>query len=193
MKKLFVYTLVATAMIASGVLTGAAPASEADKADVYFTPADSGAILSVTYVDAETPEEVAPKALEKNDNDELKSQKAKTHAAAEIQRAESELEEMLSRAEYLGVYWVTGYDLWCPHCQGKWVGVTASGIEPEVGRTIAMCDQFSFGTQIYIEGLGFYVVEDRGVGAGQIDVACNNHDECYALTGHYKVWVIDNA
>lgn len=191
MKRLLIYTLVATAMLTSGVLTGATPASEVEEADVYFAPANSGAIITVTYVDAETTEEVAPKPLEKHD--ELKAQKAKARAAAEIQRAESELEEMLSRAEYLGVYWVTGYDLWCPHCQGKWVGVTASGIEPEVGRTIAMCEQFPFGTRIYIEGLGIYTVEDRGVGAGQIDVACDNHAECYALTGHYKVWVIDNA
>lgn len=35
-------------------------------------------------------------------------------------------------------------------------------------------------------------VEDRGgaISGGRIDVLCNNHDECYAITGWYSVYVI---
>lgn len=96
---------------------------------------------------------------------------------------------------YLGNYYITGYSPWCGHCCGKAVpdAITASGVVAEVGRTIAMCKDFAFGTKIYIDGLGYYVVEDRGVGKGCIDVACNNHSECYAITGHYDVYIVEEG
>lgn len=142
------------------------------------------------------------------DEEELSERQEEVHAAAELLRELGVAEDdpaikalqdewwrcqKLKNAKYLGTYTVTGYDLWCAHCQGRWVGVTASGISPEVGRTVAMCDQFAFGTEIYIEGLGFYTVEDRGVGLGKIDVACDSHADCYALTGRYKVWVVNDG
>lgn len=92
---------------------------------------------------------------------------------------------------YLGVYKVTGYDA-CAECCGKWAdGITASGKTATVNHTVAMCKDFPFGTQVYIDGLGWYTVEDRGVGAGVVDVFCNNHSECYALTGQYDVYIAD--
>lgn len=93
------------------------------------------------------------------------------------------------RLTYLGKYRVTGYAD-CAHCHSL-NGETASGITAQVGRTIAMCDDFPFGTRIYIEGLGEYVVEDRGVGRCVVDVYCNTHEECYALTGYYDVYIIN--
>lgn len=84
---------------------------------------------------------------------------------------------------------MTGYAN-CAHCHSL-NGETASGVTAQVGRTIAMCDDFPFGTRIYIEGLGEYVVEDRGVGRGVVDVYCNTHAECYALTGYYNVYIIN--
>lgn len=139
------------------------------------------------------------------DSAKLTARQEEVHEAAELLRSLGVAEESdgikalsaewwrcerLKSARYLGEYTVTGYDLWCAHCQGKWVGVTASGIPPVVGRTVAMCKDYPFGSQIYIEGLGIYTVEDRGVGPGHIDVACNSHAECYALTGRYKVWIL---
>ncbi len=142
------------------------------------------------------------------DDEELTARQVEAHAAAELLRELGVAEEdpaiqalsaewwrceELKDARYLGVYTVTGYDIDCPHCQGKYVNQSASGVQLTPGRSVAMCKDFPFGTEIYIEGLGFYVVEDRGVGPGQIDVACNNHSECYALTGHYEVWVLDRV
>ena len=92
---------------------------------------------------------------------------------------------------YLGTYYITGYDL-CYSCCGKTDGVTASGAYATVGRTIAASSEFAFGTRLYIDGIGERVVEDRGgaIGGGRIDVLCNNHDECYAITGWYDVWLV---
>lgn len=90
---------------------------------------------------------------------------------------------------FLGNYYVTGYDT-CSSCCGKSDGITASGVMATVGRTVAM-KGLPFGTRIYIEGIGYRVVEDRGVGAGKVDVLCSNHSECYAITGTYKVYIVN--
>lgn len=89
----------------------------------------------------------------------------------------------------IGRFKITGYDA-CKSCCGKTDGITASGTKATAGRTIAM-KGYPFGTKIYIEGLGTYIVEDRGVGSGVIDVFCNNHSECYAITGYYNAYVVN--
>lgn len=50
----------------------------------------------------------------------------------------------------------------CALCCGSETGVTASGVGVQEGRTIAAPSSIPFGTEVYIEGLGSYVVEDRG-------------------------------
>lgn len=86
--------------------------------------------------------------------------------------------------EYIGDYFITGYDPFCYHCCSSTSGITASGAIATVGKTIAMCKDFAFGTKIYIEGYGTYTVEDRGVGRGVIDIAASSHDACYDLTAY---------
>lgn len=92
---------------------------------------------------------------------------------------------------YMGLYWITGYDT-CAECCGKTDGITASGVTATAGRTVAASSEFDFGTRLYIDGLGERVVEDRGgaIGGGRLDVVCNDHDECYSITGWHDVWVI---
>lgn len=96
------------------------------------------------------------------------------------------------KREYLGRYRITGYCT-CSKCCGKSDGVTASGTTATVGRTCAAGKDLPFGTVLYIEGIGYRTVEDRGggVNGGHIDVLCNDHSECYALTGHYDVYVVE--
>ena len=91
---------------------------------------------------------------------------------------------------YIGQYHVVGYDN-CIRCCGKSDGVTKSGTLAEVGRTIAAGKEFEFGTKIMIDGLGTYIVEDRGPANGTIDVFCSNHKECYALTGDYDCYIVE--
>ena len=93
---------------------------------------------------------------------------------------------------YLGKFYITGYDI-CVSCCGKTDGVTSSGDLAVVGQTIATSSNFAFGTKLYIEGLGTYTVQDRGgaINGNKIDVLCNNHEECYAITGYYDVYLVE--
>lgn len=77
----------------------------------------------------------------------------------------------------LGSYRVTFY-CGCSSCCGQWAGSpTASGAYPTVNYTCACGDNIPFGTTLYVEGLGTYVCEDRGVGNGCIDIYVNDHSE----------------
>jgi len=90
---------------------------------------------------------------------------------------------------YIGTYHITGYDI-CVQCCGKSDGITASGTYATPGRTIAM-KGYPYGTKVYIEGLGYRIIEDTGgFSSNTIDVVCNNHSECYAITGNKKVYLV---
>lgn len=93
--------------------------------------------------------------------------------------------------EFIGTYKITGYDI-CYRCCGKTDGITASGTYATAGRTVAAPYNLPFGTKLYIDGIGYRTVEDRGgaIKGNKIDVLCNNHSECYAITGYRKVWII---
>lgn len=94
------------------------------------------------------------------------------------------------RLEYQGRYWVTGYDT-CEDCTGKTDGITASGTVATVGRTAAAWPGMEFGTRLWIPGLGDRVIEDRGgLASNVIDVLCEDHDQCFAITGWYDVYAV---
>ena len=99
-----------------------------------------------------------------------------------------------SNLEFYGTKYITGYDA-CIECCGKETadpnyGVTASLSHVKMGRTCAV-NGLSFGTVLYIEGIGIRIVEDRGgMKNGNIDVYCDTHNQCYDVTGTYNVWVL---
>ena len=97
-----------------------------------------------------------------------------------------------SNYTYLGKYTVTGYTPKCVHCCGNDKGITASGVEAINGYTVAAGSNLPFGTTLYIEGYGYYVVEDRGGFTGNlIDIACPSHDICYDTTGYgVRVYIV---
>lgn len=84
--------------------------------------------------------------------------------------AEESPEEEL---EYLGIYEMTAYE---------WTGSPcANGNYPEVGYTVA-CNSLPLGTTVYIEGVGYRVVEDRGAdwhGSNWMDLYLGDVDSCY--------------
>lgn len=86
-------------------------------------------------------------------------------------------ETTLPQMTYLGNYRITFY---CPGacCCGKWAGGHCeSGVYPTTNHTIACGPDIPFGTVIYVEGMGTYVCEDRGVPSGCIDIFVNTHAE----------------
>lgn len=93
----------------------------------------------------------------------------------------------------MGTYKLTAY---CPcrKCCGRWSGgPTASGAYPSSGRTIAVAG-IPFGTHVWIDGMGEYVVEDRGVEGKHIDVFMNEHSTAKAFGVQYAAvsrWVPD--
>lgn len=69
---------------------------------------------------------------------------------------------------------------------------TASGVMPYVGG-VAMNKSYClpYGTQIYIEGLGYYTINDTGCKYGVVDVFCSTLSECYNLTQYTNVYVCE--
>lgn len=97
--------------------------------------------------------------------------------------------EILAKYKYVGVFKLTGYCN-CSKCCGHSSGKTASGTYPVEGRTVAASKQFPFGTKLYIEGLGEYIVEDRGGFASNvIDMYSNTHSGCYRAEYNQSVRV----
>lgn len=84
--------------------------------------------------------------------------------------AEESPEEEL---EYLGTFEMTAYE---------WTGnPCANGNYPEVGYTVA-CNSLPLGTTVYIEGVGYRVVEDRGAewhSSNWMDLYLGDVDSCY--------------
>lgn len=61
--------------------------------------------------------------------------------------------------EYVGDYRVTAYAFYEGDEENYY---TASGAKPVPYYTVATNDEFEFGTELYIEGLGIVQVQDRG-------------------------------
>ena len=98
----------------------------------------------------------------------------------------------------LGDFWITGYNpmdgAQCGKSQDSpYLGIGANGQKVIAGEHVAMYKTYPFGTRIYIEGLGAFEVQDRGVGPGKVDVACSTNKECYAVTGSYAVYIIEEG
>jgi len=86
---------------------------------------------------------------------------------------EEVVEETASNLTYLGTFEMTAYE---------WTGnPCANGNYPTCGYTVA-CNSLPLGTQVYIEGYGYYVVEDRGAswhGDNWMDMYLGDVSACY--------------
>lgn len=84
---------------------------------------------------------------------------------------------------YIGEYKITGYTPKCVHCCGNSEGITKSGVQATIGYTVAAAKNLPLGITLYIEGYGYYVVQDRGnIGDNVIDIASPDHESCYNIT-----------
>ena len=92
-----------------------------------------------------------------------------------------------SQGNYLGRFRLTGYCN-CALCHGQ--GYTASGTVPQAGRTVAM-NGIPFGTKLLING-GVYIVEDRGVPYGNVDIYHDTHDQALSFgVGYAEVYQLN--
>ena len=80
---------------------------------------------------------------------------------------------------YLDI-WTISFYCSCTECTGSGNGITASGTYAQPWHTAAT-DGLEFGTTLYVEGLGYFVVEDRGTSYGWLDVYTGDHNEALAL------------
>lgn len=130
----------------------------------------------IVYKDTE-PVEIeipAPKVVEAENK---KPKETKTVQKADTKEKKESNDD--SSMELIGKFRLTGYYL---------DGQTAIGVKPTPGRTVAMNDSerkelgLEYGDRIYIEGVGYRIIEDCGCSEGTVDVYVNNKDEAYALT-----------
>lgn len=90
-------------------------------------------------------------------------------------------------------YKLTGYCS-CYSCSEGWGTTTVSGRKAKANHTIAAdLAVLPLYTEVYIEGMGIYTVEDKGGGVSgrHIDVYCNKHSQCYSIKSNAKVFVIE--
>jgi len=87
-----------------------------------------------------------------------------------------------SNKVYLGKFELTAY-------YNKYNNHTASGTWPTAGRTVAI-NGIPLGTKVYIEGIGYRIVEDRGeMASNVVDVFYNTYGECVNFGRKYNVKV----
>lgn len=95
-------------------------------------------------------------------------------------------EEQPPDLEYLGNYFITAYEDTGLLC--------ANGTYPTVGYTVAH-NTFPFGTELYIEGVGYRTVEDRGpsyLGSEWLDLYLGDASECYQWgEQHRNVYLVN--
>lgn len=93
------------------------------------------------------------------------------------------LQEPEEEKKYLGRFKLTAYCP-CSICCGSWAsGITASGVRPTQGRTVAMSG-VPFGTKLLING-HVYTVEDRGTSYGHVDIFFNTHSDALRFGRKY--------
>ena len=143
--------------------------------------------LFCTYGKAETNEETT---------EQISVVETTTETTTEVTTTEVTTTDELTTVKYedipklreLGTYKLTAYCS-CSKCCGKSDGITASGTKATAGRTVA-AKGIPFGTKLMING-ETYIVEDRGVGSGVIDIYFDSHSEALSFGVQYaKVFSI---
>ena len=103
--------------------------------------------------------------------------------------ADSETDEG-AEWEYLGDFTVTGYCS-CYDCCKQWSGSPcADGNWPVEGYTCAM-GGVEFGTVLYIDGVGYRTVHDRGTDYGWVDLYFESHQSALDWGQQVRsVWIV---
>jgi len=107
---------------------------------------------------------------------------SKAYVAAEYTQEDDPLDAFT----YMGTWHTTAYAYTGSAC--------ANGNFPEAGYTIA-CNSLPFGTEVYISGVGFRTVEDRGptyLGDAWLDIYMGDVSQCIQWGEQYRdVYVVE--
>jgi hypothetical protein len=166
-------------------------------AGLSVTDEEKPAPLTETTVSQETTEQTTVEETTEETTTEVFTTEKPTIQYTEPKTTENELTtikyEDIPKLRELGRFKITGYTPTCTHCCGKSDGIGASGRKIVVGESVAMnrTDMKKFGLEygdkIYIEGIGEREIVDTGCKQGRVDVACDSHESCNAITGYYRV------
>ena len=104
-----------------------------------------------------------------------------------------ELPDLSPKKIPMGTFRITYY-CGCYSCSEGWGNMTATGVRAREGRTIAVDPSvISYGTSVYIEGIGEYIAEDCGgaIKGNDIDIYLEDHDRVYQGGVDYcNVWIL---
>ena len=107
----------------------------------------------------------------------------------EVATVEAEVEPEEPAMHLYGNCRITFY-CHCAACNGRAGAPCASGVMPTVNHTVAT-GSLPFGTRVMIDGQE-YVVEDRGVGAFEMDIFVASHQEALNRGLYYTdVWILE--
>lgn len=97
----------------------------------------------------------------------------------ELTNIESDIKTLQqNKVAYVGKYKITYYCA-CKKCCGKDNGITASGAKAKEGVTVAAdTSKLPFGSKIYIKGIGWRTVQDRGgaIKGNRLDIYISSHN-----------------
>jgi 3D (Asp-Asp-Asp) domain-containing protein len=142
----------------------------------YFETLLNGKVISSVAVDQTVTKEPVDKVVvtgtkEPEPEPEPEEEPAQTSSSSGSGSSYTPTSASTDGMEYLGTYTISAYNF----AEGHYA--TASGAYPTPYRTVAM-NGLPFGTELYIEGVGYVVVQDRGgLPADWIDLHIGN-DSC---------------
>ena len=165
---------------ASVTVTTTVTVTEAPETESAVT--ESSAEAAVPEQEPPEPEEIPaseeiPAEITEDDSDE----------ASEAEQTTEDIGEVIPEMKHLGSLRITGYV--------STGSPTASGEMPYVGG-VAVNSSFmsdyglEYGDTVYIDGLGWYTLNDTGCQYGVVDVFCGSAEECYALTSYADVYYV---
>lgn len=112
----------------------------------------------------------------------------------QLKHSQTDLEVLKqNKVAYIGQFKITYYCA-CEQCCGKTDGITASGVKAQEGVTVAADTSIlPFGTKIYIKGIGWRTVQDRGgsIKGNKLDIYISSHNDPMPYNiQNLDVWVV---
>lgn len=155
-------------------------------------------IISITfgylYVDASKEAKIKQNNIIDQAIEITKLNQSNQDLSSQLASVKSDLETLKqNKIAYIGQYKITYY-CDCKQCCGKENGITASGVQVQEGVTVAAdTSKLPFGTHIYINGIGWRTVQDRGgsIKGNRLDIyiASHNDPKPYNVQ-NLDVWVV---